>query len=87
MAQRPRVCGVSQNETKNTMETRYNDPYATTPAKTDGLTPTQRSVAWIALFAGIIALLWWMLRTPDMANPADDTRMEQNVPGDRVNTP
>jgi hypothetical protein len=39
-----------------------------------GLTPGQRTFAWVALVAGIIALMITMMRTPDRMDdgPMDD---------------
>jgi hypothetical protein len=48
-----------------------------------GLAPEHRIFAWVALVAGVIALVWWMARSPDVdrgiGNAADTEQRDRTV--------
>ena len=55
------------------MDTSPNDGYASTtsnPVVKDnmGLTADQRMMAWAVLAAGVVALIWALMRNPDQTN-------------------
>lgn len=68
----PKTSNLMQNEQNNNGNTGYAS-VKTNPAGKDsfGLTPGQRTFAWVALAAGVLALVIGMMRSTDNATGYD----------------
>lgn len=76
------------------MDTPRNESYTTSASNTEvkdnmGLTANQRLLAWVALAAGVIALVWGMMRDPNATNGYNTSSgtEQRDAAANRSNTP
>ena len=90
----PSFVPLNGTKTRIHMNTPRNDGYTSTASNPDakdnmGLTANQRMMAWVALGAGLLALIWGLMRDPDTTNKYDTaSETEQRDPAaSKANTP
>ena len=74
------------------MQNPGTNPYSTRTASGSpnalNLSDTQRMIAWVVLGAGVIALVWGLMRTPDTTNASNTPpRSHQRDATSGINTP